>query len=466
MRPTPRPIVLPPLPSVVTPLMPPGPDSGPRVLAGASGPAVVAFVVRAWRSTPHNGLGVNALHSVRVLNKLGVPAVALAADSLDHVRQRLAGLPRLRLVVLEAFWFTPEELSGLALALPRAKVLARSHSQWAFLAGDGHARFVFAFAQQGRLAGNHARFVNALLAARPESACDLLPNLYDVPPRPPSPAQRDDVAGDGAIDIASFGANRPGKHHTVAALAAAIVARERARPVRFHVNTRRDEGANWDLVRALAATSDGRVNLVEHPWTDWASFAQRVGAITLGFQLSATETCNLVTADLAAQGVPSVVGEAIDWGPPDHVAPIDDPLAAARKALQALDDPTAGPRWRAALETHQRAAQALWLDWLAQHGVTPTPPPPPGVGDHFAQLVHRLGFERAEGCGCDALRATMNELGPLCLQLPHRDELLAGLRANAQAQGLFAGPLGAAASAGFDAAALALLALAVARART
>jgi hypothetical protein len=86
----------------------------------------------------------------------------------------------------------------------------------------------------------------------------------------------------------------------------------------------------------------------------------------LCFQLSSSETFNYVTADAAASGVPSVVGEALDWPPPDWLAPIDDPRAAARAALRLLGDRAAGERGRAALEHHCREALAQWLGVLSR----------------------------------------------------------------------------------------------------
>ena len=36
----------------------------------------------------------------------------------------------------------------------------------------------------------------------------------------------------------------------------------------------------------------------------------------------------------------------------------------------------------------------------------------PGVGDHFAAMVSRLGWLAKPGCSCDPVRQQMNDLGP------------------------------------------------------
>ena len=56
-------------------------------------------------------------------------------------------------------------------------------------------------------------------------------------------------------------------------------------------------------------------------------------------QPSYTESFNVVTADGVAEGVPSVVSDAIDWAPDNWKAPVDDAHAMARRGQETADEP-------------------------------------------------------------------------------------------------------------------------------
>ncbi len=150
------------------------------------------------------------------------------------------------------------------------------------------------------------------------------------------------------------------KHHTVAAAAAVLVAKRTGRPVEFHVNadTRTSGGAS--VLSAVKQITKGNATFVEVPWQTADGFRKLIGTMDLCFQLSASETFNLVTADAAAAGVPTVCGEAIDWVPADWHAPVDDPIGAADVAMRVLADGSAGRRGQDALTTHAAAAVAEW----------------------------------------------------------------------------------------------------------
>jgi hypothetical protein len=58
-------------------------------------------------------------------------------------------------------------------------------------------------------------------------------------------------------------------------------------------------------------------------------------------QPSYTESFNMVTADGAAEGVASVVSEAIDWAPDDWKADVDDVLDISRVGRRLVCDSAA-----------------------------------------------------------------------------------------------------------------------------
>jgi hypothetical protein len=60
----------------------------------------------------------------------------------------------------------------------------------------------------------------------------------------------------------------------------------------------------------------------------------------------------MVTADGVAEGVPSVVSEAIDWAPRHWKADVDDTLDVARVGRHLLSDPRAAAEGLRALEQY------------------------------------------------------------------------------------------------------------------
>ena len=63
------------------------------------------------------------------------------------------------------------------------------------------------------------------------------------------------------------------------------------------------------------------VRLVENAWQTWPQFRQTVRHMHLLLQPSYTESFNVVTADGIAEGVPSVVSDAIEWAPDEVGGP-------------------------------------------------------------------------------------------------------------------------------------------------
>ena len=76
----------------------------------------------------------------------------------------------------------------------------------------------------------------------------------------------------------------------------------------------------------------------------------------LVFQVSFTESFNVVTADAIAEGVPVVVGSAIDWVPRHWIANPDDALDVARVADTLLRDHTSPDEGRKALLSYVDSA--------------------------------------------------------------------------------------------------------------
>jgi len=107
------------------------------------------------------------------------------------------------------------------------------------------------------------------------------------------------------------------------------------------------------------------VKLIENGWQTWPQFRQTVRHMHLLLQPSYTESFNVVTADGVAEGVPSVVSDAIDWAPAAWKAPVDDASAMARVGRKLLKSRWAAGQGLAALRAHNKRAMAAWGEFLA-----------------------------------------------------------------------------------------------------
>jgi hypothetical protein len=307
------------------------------------------------------GLGVNADLTATSLNDASVTAKALPVASFQDLASVLEGSPP-KLIVLEGMWAHPDKLVALTREHPNTLFVYRCHSQIAFLQIEpdsiGRIRDVCTYSKTTpnlRLAGNNKRFAQWASEAW-DAEVLYLPNLYPVETTPIAKP-----SFDGPVFLGSFGAMRLQKHHTMSAAVALILAKRLNREVRFYVN--RDAGTigGSAVMRSMEQMLKGTSVLFERmQWSQAFRFRKLVSQMHLCFQFSSSETFNLVTADAASAGVPSVVGEAIDWVPRDWFAPIDDPLAAADVACRVLFDPTAGERGRAALHSYAASALGVW----------------------------------------------------------------------------------------------------------
>jgi len=106
------------------------------------------------------------------------------------------------------------------------------------------------------------------------------------------------------------------------------------------------------------------VRLVENGWQSWPKFRTSVRHMHLLLQPSYTESFNMVTADGIAEGVPSVVSDAIDWAPDSWKAAFDDVLDIARVGRHLLFDAHAPQEGLDALELHNREGLHSWRQYL------------------------------------------------------------------------------------------------------
>jgi hypothetical protein len=315
------------------------------------------------------GLGVNALHTVRVLRRAGVVVEAASVADPADVRARLGERIGLTHCIIEAPWVPRDAMAELLLAFPKVHFLVRSHSQIGFLQIEpGAIQLLRELLTLQDNSLNLTVATNSLtLKAFFETAYSghalYLPNLYDLER---VARKRDMTHTSRTLRIGSFGALRLLKNHTTAAAAALMLARKRGCDLEFSVSVEDDTMGGAAVLDALRNMFAGLswAKLVERPWQDWATFRQTVSGMDLCLQISMTETFNITTADAVAEGVPCVVSPCIEWAPDYWKADTDrleDVVRIGGSLLAGSDGARDG---LAALTAFVVDATDRWIDYL------------------------------------------------------------------------------------------------------
>jgi hypothetical protein len=323
----------------------------------------------AQHNISHIGLGVSALNTCKVLRRAGMVVDVWPVLSAQDLRDRLKRDPATH-VVISAPWMPSAETQALVLASSSTRFAVNCHSNVGFLQADTNgvrlvreAMEVEMAAHNFHLGGNSMRFCNWIRSAytRP---CMYLPNLYyleagSLPYRP--------LFNGGTLRIGAFGATRPLKNLMSAAGAALEIAHRYKASLEFWLSAGRTEGGGDVILRSVHAMLDGlpNVKVIENGWQCWPKFRQSVAHMHLLLQPSYTESFNMVTADGVAEGVPSVVSEAIDWAPDHWKAMMDDVLDIARVGRYLLTDPHAPQDGLEALTSHNTEGLRAWQSFLS-----------------------------------------------------------------------------------------------------
>jgi hypothetical protein len=319
------------------------------------------------RAVSHIGLGVTALNAAKSMRAAGIQADVWPIVSAEELRSRLnnSGVTH---VVVSAPWIQTPDLARLCAAHPETKFAVNCHSNLGFLQADPSAmRLVREGLELGRCTWNFQIAANCERLARwVESAygspCLRLPNIYHLGDA--KPPKRELYRG-GTLRIGAFGATRALKNLLTAAGAAVEIANARRADLEFWISSGRNEGAG-PVIDAVRQMMQGlpHVKLVENGWQTWPQFRQTVRHMHLLLQPSYTESFNVVTADGVAEGVPSVVSDAIEWGPESWKAGVDDAGHIAQVGLRLLSSRRAAQQGYAALQRHNRTAFNHWRAFL------------------------------------------------------------------------------------------------------
>lgn len=344
--------------------------------------ARVALVYKnfaANKNISHIGLGVAAMTTQRTLREHGYWADVWPATSAADISAKLSEAQTASMrdrqqpishVVISAPWIPTPDLQALLMRWPDVEFAVVSHSNLGFLMADpngikllreashlalGHHNFT--------IAGNCQRFANAWSTMYGHPVA-WLPNLYDLESIK-HVGQRHPWHHGSPLRIGVFGATRPLKNMVSAVAACVEISSALRTDVEVWMSTGREEGGGSvkSAVQQLVAGLR-HCRIVESGWQSWPGFRQVVSRMNLLFSPSYTESFNMVTADGIAEGVASVVSDAIDWVPTDWVANADDVGAITRVARRLLGDAHAVNEGQTALRHYVERGLPAWRAYL------------------------------------------------------------------------------------------------------
>jgi len=332
----------------------------------------------AAQNVSHIGLGVSATQNAKALRAAGYIVEIWPINSFADLQKLVAAdlvasaLPQhipLTHLVISAPWIPTADLATLAGKYPPIEMAVVSHSNIGFLQADPRAIELLrqgADLGQGypnfHVAGNSQRF-QSWWQATYGTAMLLLPNMYPLGP----PARLPRRWTGSTLRMGCFCAIRPYKNVLTAAAAALEVGqRLRVSDLEFWISGGRMEGGGQTIVAAIQQMymNVPRAKMIQRNWQSWPQFLATVGSMDLLLQPSYTEGFNMVTADGIAQGVASVVSDAIGWAPKNWQASSDAASDIANKAISLLNDPGAVQEGVTALEANNAMGLVHWEKFL------------------------------------------------------------------------------------------------------
>lgn len=321
------------------------------------------------RNISHIGLGVAAINTAKVLRGAAIQTDVWPIINATDLRARLLESPADD-VMISAPWIPTLEMQMLSNDFPRTRFTVNCHSNVGFLQADRNGmRLVRELMElemataNVHLAGNSRRFCDWVRSGF-GAPCAYLPNLYYLDGEAPVAQQ---PFSSGTLRIGIFGATRPLKNLMSAAGAALEIARNLRAPLELWLSAGRAEGGGDGILAAVREMLNGLpgVTIKMNGWQTWPSFRKTVGYMHLLLQPSYTESFNMVTADGVAEGVASVVSNAIDWAPNDWKANVDDVLDIARVGRRLLFDPRGAQEGMRALKHHNADGLNSYKQFLA-----------------------------------------------------------------------------------------------------
>jgi hypothetical protein len=254
------------------------------------------------------GLYHSALFVVQMLRAAGVDAKLVQVCDNNDIDREVAGF-KPNVVIIEALWVVPFKFTVLTKLHPSVKWVVRCHSEIPFLSYEGiaiewikaYAQFPTVFVASNSLYG--VRDFDSIIGS---GKTLYLPNFY------PQMAIREKTEG-RTLDIGCFGAIRPLKNQLIQALAAMEFATQDAHGLRFHINTRTEQGGDAVLKNLKALFQGTSFQLIQHHWETRQQFLDTLAQTDVGMQVSFSETFDITAADTVALGIPLVTSHEVTW---------------------------------------------------------------------------------------------------------------------------------------------------------
>jgi len=326
------------------------------------------------RSVSHVGLGISATNTTKVLRANGilaeiwqVPDVTTLTSKLESVQKDSTPVTH---VVIAALWVPHDTLNVFCVKYPHIQFAINCHSNVGFLQADPSAVKLM---RQGmalemgvhnfRVAANSEKMCKWVVNAYGHP-CAYLPNLYYL--NGVEKHTRPAWHSGQPLRLGCFGAVRPQKNLATSIAAAIELARELKVSTEIFVSSERIEGGPATVLNAIKEMAHNLplVKLINVGWQGWPDFRTLVGSMHLCFQVSYTESFNLVTADGISEGVPSVVSDAIDWVPSYWIAKSDDTSEVAHVGRMLLLNSKAPSDGLKALQNYISSGIAAWKKFL------------------------------------------------------------------------------------------------------
>jgi hypothetical protein len=321
------------------------------------------------------GLNVTTNCTMRVLQRHGVDCQTWGVRGSDELFRRLehdryqARRPLTHVIVHTPNFISPAEFGMLATQWPEIEFVQLNHTGLAYQSIDFHGpqriREVLELQQtmhNVKVAGNNWRFGWYGLAYGVEPL--LLPNLFNVDSFVNPVVARKDH---DPLRIGGFGEARPWKNQLITAMAAISIARNLGVQLELYINKDRWP-QTWSITQArqeLYANLPG-AKLIEVEWQPWPRFRRTVQTMDLLINPSFDETFCCVVADGIAEGVPSVVSNAMEWCPQSWQAPaLSDPASVAAIGANLLHSRVSAIHdGRRSLTRFVDHGVKLWIDYL------------------------------------------------------------------------------------------------------
>jgi hypothetical protein len=245
------------------------------------------------------------------------------------------------IVIIEALWVPTYKLEEL-ISLPRyknVKWVVRVHSEIGFLSAETNAlRYINEYIELKKHKPN--LFVSFNSAGINDEMSKIKQggflwddfNLFDYLPNIISDTEhnkhhKDESYGrvftynlnthrwEEVINIGCFGSLRLMKNQVFQAMCAIQFANLHNKHLRFHINTQvtNTDQVNPILNNLVELFKDTGHELILHKWYNHKDFLKVVRQMTMGLQLSFTESFNIVASDFITCDVPILVSPAINW---------------------------------------------------------------------------------------------------------------------------------------------------------